>query len=83
MGIACRARSRSKCCFADDKERLTDYAWYGPNWGRQTYPVGRKRPHEWQPCYVHGNVREWVREWSGHYSEEAQEPSEWPGVCLR
>jgi formylglycine-generating enzyme required for sulfatase activity len=69
---ACRAGSRSKYCFGDDEEQLGEYAWYEQNSGGQTHPVGQKRPNEWQLYDMHGNVYEWVQDWFGDYSEQAQ-----------
>jgi formylglycine-generating enzyme required for sulfatase activity len=64
---ACRAGSQGRFCFGDDETKLGDYAWYGPNSGGKTHPVGQKQPNAWGLYDVHGNVREWCQDWFGNY----------------
>jgi formylglycine-generating enzyme required for sulfatase activity len=52
---ACRAGSTGKYCFGDDESKLGDYAWFLANSGRQTYPVGQKKPNGWGLYDMHGN----------------------------
>ncbi len=70
---ACRAGSNTRYYFGNDEQQLTECAWYSNNAGGKTYPVGEKRPNDWQLYDMHGNVCEWVQDWFGRYSSEAQQ----------
>lgn len=69
---ACRAGSEEAYCFGDDESQLQHYAWYGNNSDGQTHPVGEKRGNRWGLHDMHGNVWEWVGDWYGRYSNDAQ-----------
>ena len=69
---ACRAGSDTRYCFGDNERQLDEYAWYSGNAGRKTHPIGEKLPNQWQLFDMHGNVWEWMRDWYGSYSKEAQ-----------
>ncbi len=84
---ACRAGSTTKWSFGDDESRLGDYAWFEGNSGKQTHPVGMKKPNAWGLFDMHGNVREWCCDGHSDYGSDAvtdpQGPSGTSGRVFR
>ena len=71
------ARAGSTTAFANGEITQTECSpvdpnldlmgWYCGNSGRATHPVARKKPNAWGLYDMHGNVWEWVQDWSGVY----------------
>jgi formylglycine-generating enzyme required for sulfatase activity len=71
--FACRAGRSGPYFFGDDPARLGDYAWYEPNAGESTHPVGKKKPNPWGLYDMYGNVAEWCLD---RYDRDRYQ--EWP-----
>ncbi|MDR2542302.1 MAG: formylglycine-generating enzyme family protein, partial [Treponema sp.] len=69
---ACRAGSTTLWHFGDTESDLVNYAWYSANSDSRTRQVGLKLPNQWGLHDKHGNVFEWVWDWSGEYLSTPQ-----------
>jgi formylglycine-generating enzyme required for sulfatase activity/uncharacterized membrane protein len=70
---ACRAGTQTPFFNGStDGSTLGTLAWYSPNSGGQTRPVGGKLANAFGFHDMLGNVREWVNDWYGGYTAEAQ-----------
>ena len=68
---ACRAGTKTRFSFGDADSVLGDYAWCASNSGKNTHPVGQKKPNAWGLYDMNGNVWEWCADIYGPYSSEA------------
>ncbi len=55
---ACRAGTTTRFYFGDDVSKVGDYAWYDGNSGKQSHPVGQKKPNAWGLYDMSSNVSE-------------------------
>lgn len=64
---AARAGTETAYSFGETTQRLKQYAWNGKHAKGVVHPVKLLKPNPWHLYDVHGNVREWVWDWSGGY----------------
>ena len=71
--FAARAGTTTQWSFGNYATYLGYYAWYGICCCDDgiTREVGQKNPNAWGLYDMHGNVREWVWDWSGTFTASA------------
>jgi formylglycine-generating enzyme required for sulfatase activity len=69
---AARGGNKSRGYKYAGSNNIDDVAWYDKNSNRETYPIGTKHPNELGIYDMSGNVREWVSDWYGAYSANAE-----------
>jgi len=73
--FAARGGNKSKGYIYSGSNNLDEVGWYWDNSGTYKYeckPVGQKLPNELGIYDMSGNVWEWVSDWYGDYSSNAQ-----------
>jgi formylglycine-generating enzyme required for sulfatase activity len=79
---AARAGSETAFCYGDDMEgaKLSGYAWFEQNAGKQSHPVGILSPNAWGFYDMHGNVTEWVQDYydRNYYSDSPEKDPQGP-----
>jgi formylglycine-generating enzyme required for sulfatase activity len=71
--FACRAGTQTPFYNGStDDSTVGTLAWYSPNSSGQTRPVGRKAANAFGFHDMLGNVHEWVNDWYGDYTSDAQ-----------
>ena len=63
---ACRAGTNTRWSFGDKNKDLPAHAWYKDNSDGMHHPVGLKKPNPAGLYDMHGNVREWCRDYYDH-----------------
>lgn len=69
---ACRAGTTSKYSFGNDRHFLEYYAAWSNNTRIASNPCGTLMPNPWGLFDLHGNVWEWVDDWSRPFPKEEE-----------
>jgi len=92
---ACRAGTTTRYSFGDDKFQLGAFAWFAENsvldansdWApaykHKEQAVGKKIANPWCLHDMHGNVREWCRDWYSAYTEGVSTDPQGPSTDTR
>ena len=59
---ACRAGTKTRYFFGDDRTKLRNFAWFKGNSGQRPRPVGRKLPNPFGLFDMLGNVWQWCND---------------------
>ncbi|MFO0925322.1 MAG: bifunctional serine/threonine-protein kinase/formylglycine-generating enzyme family protein [Pirellulales bacterium] len=69
---ACRAGTNSKYSFGNERHFLEYYAAWSNNTRIASNPCGTLMPNPWGLFDLHGNVWEWVEDWSRPFPKEEE-----------
>lgn len=70
---ACRAGTHTRF---NNNASIDEIAWNSFNSNKTTHIVGQKKPNAWGIYDMHGNVREWCRDWFDFYpNEDIKDPT--------